>query len=208
MAFPVDMKKSFLLLALLLGGWAGLAWANGEPAVNPEYVDEAPLPEGWPKPGPYNQVVEKKLPAYRAAFASPRVLKSEFWTLFGHIKKHDIPMTAPVEMGMDVEGAKMDRGSMAFLYQNQQVGKTGKDGEDVEVRDVPAAKVLTYAWMGPDSRANLTRARESLEVVLKERGIEAADYRLLGYNGPRTPRAKSTWELQVILPAEKPEESK
>ena len=201
------MKKLMIMIAVVAGGWAGLSRANDGPPAEPVYVDEAPLPEGWPKPGPYNQVVEKQLPAYRAAFASPRVLKSEFWTLFGHIKKHDIPMTAPVEMGMEVEGAAMDRGSMAFLYQNQQVGKTGKDGEDVEVRDVAAAKVLTYAWMGPDSRANLVKARAALDAVLRDRGIEDPTYRLLGYNGPRTPRAKSTWELQVILPAEKTKES-
>jgi hypothetical protein len=194
------MKRIFLFLAVAFGGWAFLSNATGEPAAIPEYVDEAPLPEGWPKPGPYNEVVEKELPAYRAAFASPRILKSEFWTLFGHIKKHDIPMTAPVEMGMKVEGRTMDRGSMAFLYQNQQVGKTGKDGEDVEVRDIPAAKVLTYAWQGPDSRPNLLKARTALEAKLQEKGIESPTYRLLGYNGPRTPRARSTWELQVILP--------
>ena len=194
------MKNPLFLVLLTIGGWAFLSKATGEPAAMPEYVDEAPLPEGWPKPGPYNEAVEKQLPAYRAAFASPRLLKSEFWTLFGHIKKHDIPMTAPVEMGMKVEGKSLDRASMAFLYQNQQVGKTGKDGEDVEVRDIPAAKVLTYAWQGPDSRPNLLKARTALEAKLQEKGVENPTYRLLGYNGPRTPRAKSTWELQVILP--------
>ncbi|MFM7180558.1 MAG: heme-binding protein [Verrucomicrobiales bacterium] len=194
------MKNPFLLLVLAIGGWALLSKATGEPAAKPEYVDEAPLPEGWPTPGPYDEAVEKQLPAYRAAFTPPRLLKSEFMTLFGHIKKHDIPMTAPVEMGMKVEGKSMDRGTMAFLYQNQQVGKAGKDGEEVEVRDVPAAKVLTYAWQGPDSGPNLLKARTALEAKLQEKGIENPTYRLLGYNGPRTPRAKSTWELQVLLP--------
>lgn len=196
----MTMKMTLGFLAAALCGWACVSLATSEPAAAPEYVDEAPLPEGWPKPGPYNEVVEKQVPAYRAAFTSPRLLKSEFWTLFGHIKKHDIPMTAPVEMGMEVEGNDMDRASMAFLYQNQQVGKAGKDGEDVEVRDVPAAKVLTYAWQGPDSRQNLLRAKAAIDARLQERGIEGVTYRLMGYNGPRTPRAKATWELQVILP--------
>lgn len=200
MALSLDMKSMLLLVTAALSGWVLLSRATAEPANQAQYVDEAPLPEGWPQPGPYNEVVEKQLPAYRAAFASPRLLKSEFWTLFGHIKKNDIPMTAPVEMGMKMDGKTMDRGSMAFLYQNQQVGKAGKDGEDVEVRDIPSAKVLTYAWQGPDSRQNLIKARAALETKLQERGIENPTYRLLGYNGPRTPRAKATWELQVILP--------
>ena len=33
----------------------------------PSYQSEAPLPEGWPAPGPYDQVSEKTYPKYRAA---------------------------------------------------------------------------------------------------------------------------------------------
>ncbi len=172
--------------------------AQEQPAP-PAYVDEAPLPEGWPQPGPYNQVSEKSVPAYRAAFTTRKGEAIAFWTLFGHIRRRDIPMTAPVEMAMEDEGGALGRSSMAFLYQNTRVGATGPDGARVEVRDVPAARVLSYTWQGDDSKANVARAKAALEAALAGRGLEAGHFRLLGYNGPGTPRAKRTWELQALL---------
>ncbi len=86
-----------------------------------------------------------------------------------------------------------------FPYQNESVGKTGPDGETLEVRDVPAAKVLSYTWQGADSKANLATAKESLDAALTARKLTPKSYRLLGYNGPSTPRAKKTWELQALL---------
>lgn len=65
--------------------------------------------------------------------------------------------------------------------------------------DVPAARVLSYAWQGSDSKKNVATARSALEAELEERGIEDAEFRILGYNGPGTPRAKRTWELQALL---------
>lgn len=167
----------------------------------PSYVDEAPLPEGWPLPGPFNEVTEKKFPAYRAAFTDEGGGGSgAFWTLFSHIKRNDIPMTAPVEMAIEPEdGGGMKRNSMAFLYQNTKVGEVGKDGARVEIRDVAAARALSYAWQGPDSEGNLTTAKSALEAELAKRNLKATGFRLLGYNGPRTPRAKKTWELQALL---------
>jgi hypothetical protein len=172
--------------------------AQEQPAA-PAYVDEAPLPEGWPQPGPYNEVSEKRIPAYRAAFTTRKGETTAFWTLFGHIKRKDIPMTAPVEMAMDDEDGALERSSMAFLYQNTEVGAAGPDGERVEVRDVPAAKVLSYTWQGTDSKANIAKAKQALEAALAARKLEAKHFRLLGYNGPGTPRAKRTWELQALL---------
>ena len=43
---------------------------NPTPSQPPAYVDEAPLPKGWPKPGPYDQVSDKSYPSYRAAFTT------------------------------------------------------------------------------------------------------------------------------------------
>ena len=40
------------------------------PAPGPVYISESALPEGWPAPGPFNQVTLKKYPAYRAAFTT------------------------------------------------------------------------------------------------------------------------------------------
>ena len=193
------MKPSHLLIAAL-GLLAPACAADPVPAKDAVYVDEAPLPKGWPAPGPYGSVSEKQLPAYRAAFAGKKLLRSEFWTLFGHIKEHGIPMTAPVEMGMEKDEDGLHRVSMGFLYQSPEVGEAGADGEQVIVRDIPAARVLSYTWQGPDSKDNIAAAMAELEKALKEKGVEAKGYRLLGYNGPRTPRARATWELQAILP--------
>ena len=190
------MKKRFLPLLALLS--AGGLHAEPEPAEKPapSYVDEAPLPQGWPLPGPYDQVAEKEYPAYRAAFTNGKGETSAFWRLFAHIKRKDIPMTAPVEMGMDGENKQA---SMAFLYQNGKVGNAGQDGPKVEVRDVPAAIVLSYTWQGTDSKENIAKAKTALEAAIGQRKVEPKGFRLLGYNGPGTPRAKRTWELQALL---------
>lgn len=194
------MKLLSLPLVALLVSCAVNAEDQVAADAGPVYVDEAPLPEGWPTPGPYNQVAEKTYPAYRAAFTDGRGQTGSFWTLFSHIKRNDIPMTAPVEMAVEAgEDGGMQRNSMAFLYQNTQVGTPGKDGPRVEIRDIPETRVLAFAWMGPDSDGNLTKAKEALEAALAERKVEAKGFRLLGYNGPGTPNARKTWELVALL---------
>lgn len=189
------MKPISLVLLALLTSCASVADNPAPPA----YVSEAPLPKGWPKPGPYDQVTEKSLPAYRAAFTSQAGQGRAFWRLFLHIKKNDIPMTAPVEMAMIPTEGRLERSTMAFLYQNEAVGATGPAGEAIEVRDVPAARVLSYTWQGADTAATLAKAREALDTTLAAQRLRATSYRLLGYNGPSTPRAKRTWELQAVL---------
>lgn len=171
------------------------ASAYGADNSAPTYVDEARLPAGWPAPGPYNQVVEKKIPAYRAAF-SEGGQGGAFWVLFEHISRHDIPMTAPVEMALDESSTTT---SMAFLYQNTEVGTTGADRHGVNVEDISPARVLSYTWQGPDTRQNREKALAALKEALEGRGEEASSFRLLGYNGPRTPRALATWEIHAVL---------
>ncbi|MGC6583289.1 MAG: heme-binding protein [Akkermansiaceae bacterium] len=166
---------------------------------NPSYQSDAPLPKGWPQPGPYNEVAEKEYPAYRAAFTIGNRSNGSFWTLFRHIQKKDIPMTAPVEMTMDEKGGEMEMVSMGFLYQDTTVGTKGRDGEKVEVRDVPKAKVLSYTWMGSRNEQSMKVAKEALEKVLAEKKLKATGFRVLGYNGPMTPRKKQTHELQALL---------
>lgn len=190
-----------ILFALLLALPACSAAETPAEEKAPSYVSEAPLPKGWPEPGPYNEVAEKEYPKYRAAVTEGSSGLS-FWTLFGHIKKKDIPMTAPVEMKMEEKDGDMEKVNMAFLYQNTEVGKTGDDGKKVKVKDIGKSKALSYAWMGNDSRDQIKQARKALEKSLKERGLKAESFRLLGYNGPGTPRKKRTYELQAILPAE------
>lgn len=193
------MKKRLYPLFALLTAFPLGSCAEAAKDPNPSYVSEAPLPKGWPEPGPFNEVRKKNYPAYRAAFTNGKGENSAFWTLFAHIKRNEIPMTAPVEMELSEEDQALRQHSMAFLYQDGTVGRPGKDGAKVEVRDVPAATVLSYAWQGPDSKANLTAARTALEEELQKRELEESGFRLLGYNGPGTPRNKRTWELQALL---------
>jgi hypothetical protein len=168
-------------------------------AEEPTYVSEAPLPKGWPQPGPYNKVVEKQYPDYRVAVTSGGGGLS-FWTLFSHIKKKNIPMTAPVEMGMTSDKKTMKKTSMGFLYQGTDVGQIGTDGGRVEVMDVKKNQALSYTWMGDDTEEQIAIARKALDEVLSKKQLKAKSFRLLGYNGPGTPRKQRTYELQAVLP--------
>lgn len=183
--------------ALLL--FSACATHADDQAAAPSYVSEAPLPEGWAKPGPYDQVSEKTVPAYRAAFTTKSNQSMAFWTLFTHIKKNDIPMTSPVEMSMTEKDSNLEMAQMAFLYQNGKVGAAGAAGTQVEVRDVPAQKVLSYTWQGDDTKENVAKAKKAIDAELTAKKLTSERYRLLGYNGPATPRNKATWELQALL---------
>jgi len=188
----------FLLLILSLASVC-CAQSDDQQAAKPAYVDEAPLPVGWPKPGPYDTVTEKKYPASRAALAKGDGETLTFFTLFAHIKRNDIPMTAPVEKSMVPADGKLRQESMAFLYQSDKVGKPGPDGEKVAVSDIPAIRVLNYTWQGTDSEENVAKAKAALDGELAARKATAKSFRMLGYNGPGTPRDKRTWELQAVL---------
>lgn len=193
------MKKIFCpVLALVSVCCAQPNDKNAAPPA-PAYVDEAPLPLEWPQPGPYDKVTEKTYPACRTAIAKGDGETLTFWALFTHLKRNNIPMTAPVEKSMVTADGKLRQQSMAFLYQSNKVGSLGPDGKKVEVSDIPAIKALSYTWQGIDSEANVAKAKAALDRELDARKAQAKNFRMLGYNGPGTPREKRTWELQAIL---------
>ena len=199
------MKKIMIMSAFFFSVLAINAPAQDAAKVEkvkaaPEYQAEAPLPKGWPTPGPYDVVKEKDFPAYRAAYTDGSFQNFAFMRLFQHIKREEIPMTSPVEMEMKEGENSMSMKSMAFMYQNTEVGKIGKDGEKIEVRDVPAMKTLSYTWQGSNSSKNRTIAKKALDAELLKRGLESTDYRILGYNGPGVPSSKKTWEMLIVLP--------
>lgn len=199
--------KNLLRALLCFIATGSLVVADENPSKNAakqagssRYISEAPLPKGWPEPGPYKQVTRKSYPAYRAAFTPNKSANSGFRRLFSHIKSKGIPMTAPVEMTMqEGKNEEMQMEEMAFLYQSTQVGKTGKDGEEVVVRDVPAQETLSYAWQGLRSKSSIARARKALDEALAAQGLKASGYRLLGYNSPFILPWRQTHELQALL---------
>jgi uncharacterized surface protein with fasciclin (FAS1) repeats len=156
-----------------------------------EPIVEASLPEGFPGPGPLNEVVLKRYPRYRAARAEGG---NSFWTLFRHIKKNGVEMTAPVEMTL---GDDMRSRDMAFLYESPDQGSAGQQGS-VAVLDLAPLKVLSIGMRGSRDTESLQRAKTALEARLQADGWQrAGDYRVLGYNSPMIPASKRFWELQV-----------
>ena len=190
------MKVIYAALPLLalLASCSGPSQPTG-PAV---YTSEAPLPKGWPAPGPFNQVSVKSYPAYRTAETSGRSETLSFFRLFDHIKERDIPMTAPVEMDMSHTPTSLKRGDMSFLYQSPKVGTAGTY-DQIKVADQPPVTAYSYAFMGRDNQENVARAREAIDVKLARQGKTARSYRLLGYNGPDVPKSRQTWELQAVV---------
>lgn len=153
---------------------------------------EAPLPEGFPGPGPIGRVIEKTYPAYRSASAEGG--RAAFWSLFRHIQKNEVAMTAPVEMTLG-SGMQMER--MAFLYERPAQGRAGEEGV-VRVADLPAVRVVSIALRGRDNEASMATARALVEEYLKTAKLQTNGlWRVMGYNSPMVSDARRVWELQV-----------
>ena len=163
---------------------------------------EAPLPEGFPGPGPVGRVVVKEYPRYRAAQAAGGM--GAFWTLFNHIKRNEIAMTAPVEMAVTDMHGQFATTQMAFLYESTAQGETGKQGS-VEVADLPPARVVSIGLRGPLGKDKLAAARKAVEErAAREGWVRHGGWRLMGYNIPMVPEADRFYELQ--LPVREPDQ--
>jgi hypothetical protein len=164
-------------------------------------VFEAPLPEGFPEPTPVGEIQIKKYPAHRIATTQmARAESGAFWTLFTHIKKNDIAMTAPVEMTYG-EGAKdkLQANAMAFLYRSLKQGKAGTD-EKVEVIDVAPIMALSLGMRGEVNKAKLAEAKAHLEAWLKEHAKEyeaSEPLRVMGYNSPFVAANRRFTEVEI-----------
>jgi hypothetical protein len=125
-----------------------------------------------------------------------------FLTLFGHIKRNDIPMTAPVEIGLSPNTSDgMMMTSMAFLYQNPGVGAQGPDG-NVQVTDVEAYLGLTVGLRGEMNDRDIESARNLIDQWIRhnaERYESTGRYRLLGYNGPGVAADRKYYEVQLVV---------
>jgi len=59
-------------------------YAREQVEAKPTYLAEAPLPKGWPIPGPYDQVSVKKYPACRVVVTEGTGSSLTFLRLFRH----------------------------------------------------------------------------------------------------------------------------
>ena len=163
---------------------------------------EAPVPAGFPAPSPVGVVEIKKLPVYRMAkVANSGLGGNNFFTLFNHIKKNKIEMTAPVEMTMAEKNGKYTESSMAFLYQETTLGKVGPQG-NIAVLDTKECMVASIGMRGSPSSENIESARRWLIEKIKnapEAYEIAAELKVMGYNSPFMPEKLRYYEVQLPL---------
>ena len=187
--------------------------ADPEPS-QPMMISEAKLPAGFPAPGPVGEVIVKTYPAHRLARTAAGAGGDDrmFMRLFGHIKRNEIAMTAPVTM--DWAGEPAEQGgpeSMAFLYAEPDLGKAGPDPADagVVVEDVPEATVASIGLRGGYGEKTFKKGSEQLDAWLAAHPEwePAGPPRMLAYNSPFVPGFLKYAEIQrPIRPAPKPVE--
>ena len=123
-----------------------------------------------------------------------------FWTLFNHIKKRDIAMTAPVEMTYSSEGdGATKKTAMAFMYRSTKQGQLGNEGK-VEVVDVPAQTAISIGIRGDATKQRVADAKLRLENWLqthREEYESAGPLRVMGYNSPFVADEKRFTEVQI-----------
>ena len=187
------MRSSPFHALITVAGFLALLVPSAAGEEQAKRIPEAALPAGFAEPAAIDTIVRKTIPAHRA------VEGPNFWTCFQHIKKHDIPMTAPVVMPDAAVGAK-GRGTMRFLFPDTETGQPGPDGQ-AEVIDVPEQDVIAISLRGKPGADRLTKLEERLRAHAAEHAITLADLppQLLGYNSPMVPRMMQLWELQMVI---------
>ncbi len=213
-----------ITLGLLVGGCANNApestrvEAERQPTMKTPFLfREAKLPKDFPPPGPVGEIIVKDYPAYRLArvrsgqggVSGPNAM---FSPLFNHIKRNDIAMSAPVEIGYPNQpdvADKKDRElaeSMAFVYGDPSWGKSGVDAADprVVVEDVPAMKVVSIGVRGNYTNDHFIKALGRLTEWVEANRDQfqvIGPPRYLGYNSPFVPWFLKYGEVQLPLRA-------
>jgi hypothetical protein len=185
------------------------------PDVEPKSDDaDSPLPEGFPRATRPGVIEVKTYPGYRSAVARGKKMSVNsgdmlFWSLFQHIERNEIAMTAPViqTYSDSVIGQPRELGevSMEFLYRTPTMGKLGADGRAVAVEDHESATYVCLGIQGGMSdkqmRAGVEAAQEWLKAHESE-WVAAGPARRLGYHGPMTQVKRRLWEVQIpVRPA-------
>jgi hypothetical protein len=190
--------------ALRSGDAAALAEAFATALRSLEFTPkaEADLPEGFPEPSVEGLVRVKRYPSVRLArVAGASGERSTFMTLFRHIERNDIAMTAPVEMGVATGATE---GTMAFLYGSKKIGKPGRVGA-VEVIDTKPLTVVSVGRRGSyDEEEWKAEVAKLEEWIVANSGLyeKAGEPRVLAYNSPFMPWFLKYSEVQIpIRPA-------
>jgi len=211
---PVPLLPVVALSAFAVSVWAAEPAPSKPAPPKPAMVSEAKLPEGFPPPGPVGQVIQKTYPAHRLARtggASEGAENRMFMKLFGHIKRNDIAMTAPVTMDWSGEpAARKGPESMAFLYARPDLGTVGPDPADaaVLVEDMPEVTVVSVGIRGGYGEKTFRKGQDALRAWLEQHPEWAAagPPRMLAYNSPFVPGFLKYAEVQVpVAPARPPE---
>ena len=208
-------RRCLIAVLATAAGWLGRPPARAAeeagPPPRPMMIAEAKMPRGFPTPGPVGQVVIKEYPAHRRARAAAddRGVDSVFMRLFRHIKRHDIAMTAPVEMSApEPGGGGSPSASMAFLYATPEIGAAGPDPGDagVVVEDVPATTVVSIGVRGSYTERTFGRGRDRLQDWLADHPAwtAAGPPRTLAYNSPFVPGLLKYAEVQIPVAASPP----
>ena len=158
--YPVGIAA---IAAPLAGLFAGVTLRAQSDDGEFKPIVEAEMPKDFPQYTPVGDVRIKRYPAYRRAEAKAGS-GSQFWTLFTHIKRNNIAMTAPVEMSY-TDGDRPSEKAMSFLYGRDDVGEPGHQG-DVEVIDVPSMVVVSTGIRGPRTSEAVAKAGDRLNAWL------------------------------------------
>ena len=197
--YPLSIALVSIALLAIYATFALRAQAEDNRGDEKQFrpIVEADMPEVFPQYTPVEEVQIKDYPAYRKARADAG---HGFWTLFTHIKKSDIAMTAPVEMTYS-ERKRPRESNMAFLYGSSDMGKTGRQG-NVEVLDVSPMTVVSTGVRGPRTARAVAEARDRLNDWLAENEDRYAvdgKMRVMAYNSPFVPRSKNYFEVEIPI---------
>ncbi len=217
------MRRSsrLMLLTTLLAAVAGCSSQNHPNAAlqapvvyqtastpSPSWVfgPSAPLPAGFPKPGPVGEIIIKQYPASRIAIVD-RDQRHQgsgglFMPLFRHIEKNHIAMSSPVVM--TYQDSAQDRAvmaSMAFVYPSEATGQLQTDGS-VKVENVPPMTVVSIGVRGGYTASRFLKASGKLYLWLAEHKSQftaAGQPRYLAYNSPFVPPPFQFGEVQIPI---------
>lgn len=175
---------------------------------------EADMPASFPEFTPVHHIEVKTMPSYRMARVQMKAANGKrnsgaFWSLFNHIKRNDIAMTAPVQVDYESANASAGEASMAFLYGSKELGSLGADTKDgqVKVTDMKPHQVVSIGVRGKMSEDAVMKAHSRLRVWLESHAdqyVASGPLRKMGYNSPFLPDSRKFFEVQIPVAAVAP----